>query len=745
MKRLLAVMRRDFDHVRHNVIALLVCMGLAIMPSLYAWFNIAGNWDPYGNTDQVKVAVASSDEGYSGNLLPINVNVGDRVIAALAQSDALDFVVTQEDDALEGVRSGAYYAAVVMPKNFSTDLMSALSKDATHPQLDYYVNEKRNAIASIVTGKASDAVQTKVDEGFAQAVTQVGAELLEEFSNTMDDDTLLSVASSLKDALNNSARSVRQTADDMEAYKAAISSLKATMTTASSLLSNNTSSIEASSLLSTAADGVSQFDDAAKEAESLASDAIDQGLASVGTLEDQIDNAFDVADGQADRLAQALEKVSSEVHDRQSALQRFVDSLDALTGNAEELVRVMEADSAYASVDVEYAHGVRTDISDLKGRVQNALAYVNELVGSYDKLVSDLASSRGDAESSRQELKGLVANVRKGIEDVRTDYENNLSGSLGGLASTINDAAADASNASSALNGTSDELAPVVKDTAADLTKLEDSLTDASSKLNKAAKTIDDLRSKLAKATSAGNFDAIRTIVGTDPTGLAEFVSSPVSLDRVALFPVDNTGSAIAPYYTTMALWVGGTLMGILLYVGISDEARKQTQAKPRHAYFGRLAFFLILGAFQSTILLLGDIYFLGIQCNNPLLFLLTGWLASAVFINIIFSLATSLGDIGKAIAVLLMVVQVAGSGGTFPVQMLPAPFRALYPFLPFVHSENAMRAAMFGTYGNDWLVSMGILAAYLVPALLLGLLLRKPLVRANEWIERKLEETQIM
>lgn len=745
MKRLFAVMRRDFDHVRHNVIALLVCVGLVIMPSLYAWFNIAGSWDPYGNTDQVKVAVASSDEGYSGNLLPVDVNVGDRVIAALAQSDALDYVVTQEDDALEGVRSGAYYAAVVMPKSFSTDLMSALSKNATHPQLDYYVNEKRNAIASIVTGKASDAVQTQVDEGFAQAVTQVGAELLEEFSNTMDDDTLLSVASSLRDALGNSARSVRQTADDMEAYKAAISSLRATMTTASSLLGNNTSSNEASSLLSAAAEGAEQFDDAAKEAKSLASDAIDKGLASVDTLESQVDEAFDVADGQADRLAQALGKVSGEVHDRQSALQQFVDSMDALNANVDELVRSMEANVAYATADVEYAHALRTNISDLKDRAQNALTYVTELVGSYDKLVSDLASSRGNAESSRQELKGLVANVRKGIEDVRKDYENNLSGSLGGLASTIDDAAAGASDASSALNGTSDELASVVKDTSADITKLEDSLADASTKLDKAAATIDDLRSKLAKATSSGNYEAIRTIVGTDPTGLAEYVSSPVSLDRVALFPVDNTGSALAPYYTTMALWVGGTLMGMLLYVGISDEARKETQAKPRHAYFGRLAFFLVLGALQSTMLLLGDIYFLGIQCSNPLLFLLTGWLASTVFINIIFSLATAFGDIGKAIAVLLMVVQVAGSGGTFPVQMLPAAFRAAYPFLPFVHSENALRAAMFGVYGNDWLVSMGILAAYLVPALLLGLLLRKPLVRANEWMERKLEETQIM
>lgn len=99
----------------------------------------------------------------------------------------------------------------------------------------------------------------------------------------------------------------------------------------------------------------------------------------------------------------------------------------------------------------------------------------------------------------------------------------------------------------------------------------------------------------------------------------------------------------------------------------------------------------------------------------------------------------------GKAIAVVLMVIQVAGSGGTFPREMLPQAFQAIYPFLPFVHAENAMRAAMFGLYGNDFWVSLGTLAGFIVPALLLGLVLRKPIIRLNEWVERKLESTKLM
>ena len=237
----------------------------------------------------------------------------------------------------------------------------------------------------------------------------------------------------------------------------------------------------------------------------------------------------------------------------------------------------------------------------------------------------------------------------------------------------------------------------------------------------------------------------MRTIFAGDPNALVDFFSAPVALERTAVYAVENNGSAMAPYYTTMALWVGGTLMGILIFTGISAAAMEETRAKPRHAYLGRLAFFVVLGALQSTILLLGDLFFLKIQCAHPLQFMLTGWLASFVFINIVFALSATFGDVGKAIGVLFMVVQVAGSGGTFPVEMLPKLFQTLYRFLPFVSSETAFRETICGMYGNVWLHSMGVLALYLVPALLLGLVLRKPFVPINEWIEEHLEETKFM
>ena len=137
--------------------------------------------------------------------------------------------------------------------------------------------------------------------------------------------------------------------------------------------------------------------------------------------------------------------------------------------------------------------------------------------------------------------------------------------------------------------------------------------------------------------------------------------------------------------------------------------------------------------------------FFLGVQCEHPLQFLMVGWLCALVFSLLIYTLTVSFGDIGKAVAVVLLVMQVAGSGGTFPIETLPKFFQMLYPFLPFPHAIDAMYAAMAGSYGNEYLLDMVYLALFLIPSLLLGLVLRKPVIRLNNWVSRNLESTKVM
>ncbi len=737
MKKIIAVIRRDFQHLCHNTIALLVCVGLVVMPSLYAWFNIAGGWDPYGNTGQVKVALVNSDEGFTGSIIPFRVNVGERVVAALTGSNKIGYVITDEDKAVEGVSSGEYYAAVIVPKDFSTKLLSVLTNSPTHPQLDYYVNEKSNAIASIVTNKASGSIQNLIDDGFTEAVSQIVTNLMDEMSGLLDDDTLLSTASSMNDALSNTRRILHRSADDISAYQRVVASMRDVITTSNNVLGTDSVSLDAAGMLSETATGVEQFNDAVTTAQESASAAIDESASKVNDIEAAIDDAFSVADGKVTELVDGLNNVISVANTRRDKLQELYDRMEALNES------LLAADKSLG--DAELAVSIKVDISDILTRLGNAMARVDGLIETAEATIADIQASQGDANVSKETLGQLAAQVREDIEGLRSSYDNSLRDELDRIASALNEAVSEASDTSTRLQGKLNELSPTLTKTATDLDDLEKTLANAAAKIREAANKIDEFTNKLGEATSSGDVDMVRNIFSADPAALVDFFAAPVELDRDPVYSIENNGSAMAPYYTTMALWVGGTLMGILIYASLSKKALEETGAKPRHAYLGRLAIFLAIGALQSTMLLLGDLFFLKIQCAEPLLFMITGWVASTVFINIIYSLSVSFGDVGKAIGVLFMVIQVAGSGGTFPVQMLPPLFQRLYSFLPFVYSENAMREAICGVYGNNWLIAVGTLALYLIPALLLGLVLRKPVVRVNEWIEEHLEETKFM
>ena len=317
-------------------------------------------------------------------------------------------------------------------------------------------------------------------------------------------------------------------------------------------------------------------------------------------------------------------------------------------------------------------------------------------------------------------------------------------------------------------------------------------MTDASSDLNRSAKKLDDLNDKL-KSVLTGSSADLSTITSADPDTIATMLSAPVAVDRIAMYPIANYGSAMAPFYTILAIWVGAIILVAMMKVSISDHEKAKILGlgndlplgsavglreamiagrtagpgaaldvlkKPRaespgnarrfglrlhQEYFGRYMIFGFLALMQGTLVCLGDMFYLGVQCEHPLQFMLVGWLAALVFSNIVYTLTLSFGDIGKAVAVVLLVMQVAGSGGTFPIETLPPFFQVVSKWLLFPYAVDAMHSAMAGAYGMEYWVAMGKLALFLVPSLLLGLMLRKPVIRFNDWVIRNLESTKVM
>lgn len=752
MQRFFAFVKRDAEHVFANVISLVVCVGMVVVPSFYAWFNIAGSWDPYGNTGNLKVAVANSDAGYTGELIPMSLNMGERMTSSLVESTSIGYTMTSEDEAIEGVQSGKYYAAIVFPEDFTTDMMSVLSSSATKPKVLFYQNEKANAIAQIVTNKASTAVQQDIDESFASSVTSVGAGVLEDLTNYLDDDQLAEFTGKLNSAVTDAQKGLQETASTTRSFASILDS-------ASSLLGNGTGgasdSVKATAevgdgLRETAGD-VRSLSSAVDGATDSVNKALASSSASMGKVKASIDDAFSDAGDAAGASQAALESAAGTVDTQVAELDKLLDAL----GQTDTLTKTWYeswdngADPGFTGqigVSRDDVYSAYVTVDGLNSSVRSLRASLADLSAGLRKTAGDVGTASGAAADSKQQLDDLVDKAKSGITSVQGDFEGDLRQSLGDLASKIDSAASDADAIGSSISSTLDAVNGTAASASKDLDDTKTSVSSAADSLDEAATKLDDLTSALDGALATGDMGTIRAILSGGSTALADFIAEPVSIDRDAIYPIENNGSAMAPFYTTLAIWIGGVVIAALVKCKPSEDALRETGAKPRHAYLGRMVFFVLIGFAQTLLILLGDLFFLGIQCEHPVLFVLAGMMASFVFVNIIYALTASFGDVGKAIAVVLMVIQVAGSGGTFPVQMLPQGFfQAAYPWLPFVHSENAMRAAMFGVYNGDFWGELAMLAAYLVPALLLGLLLRKPVVRLNDWIEEKIESTKLM
>ncbi len=747
MRKTLRFIRRDFNHLRGNVIALVVIFGLIIVPSFYAWFNIAGSWDPYGNTGNLKVAIANTDEGYTSELAPVDINFGERVVSDLRETETFGYVVTDEQDAIEGVRSGEYYAAVVIPPEFSRDLMSTLSDSPTHPQVDFYQNEKSNSIATIVTDKSATQIEEDIDSSFARSVVDVLAGALDEFDGLLTDDQVMQAANKLDAAISGSVSTLGDLSKNVRAFASIVGSTQSLLDSGSGLASTSLgSAADVSASLHDTADGIRGVGSTLDGATDSINDALTKSVAGVDGISSSVDNAFATADGQVDKLTDGLSKARDSVDAQIDLLQELSDRL----GGTDTLYKGWEEsfskDKDGVSASYDDVHEVRLTIQGINQRVQQALSELKALSSELQKTIDDLNQGKTDAHTAKDKIQGQVSDAKKLIDGLKGDYDADVRQSLEKLANKVDQTAVSADTILASLRSTLDAVDGAGKTAASSLASGKDSLAKTADELDQTAAKLSDLEGQLSSALNSQNVQLVRDVLSGGAANLADFISAPISIDRNPIFTVENNGSAMAPFYTTLSIWIGGVILCALVAATPSERALRETGCGHGQSYVGRIFLFLVVGAMQTLLICGGDLFFLGVQCAHPWLFVLACLLSSFVYVNIIFSLTASFGDVGKAIAVVLMVLQVAGSGGTFPQQMLPQGFfQAAYPYLPFVHSANALRAAMFGIYQGDYWHELAILLSFAIPALVLGLVLRRPVIRLNHWFEHKLEETKLM
>ena len=736
MRNIIAIFKRDLSRIRGSVVALIVAVGLVIVPTLYAWFNIAGSWDPYGNTGNLKVAVANSDDGYMSDLIPVRVNIGDTVVSALRENDQLDWRFVSESDAVEGVRSGEYYAAVVIPENFSSRMMTVFSSDAEHAEIVYYENQKANAIAPRVTDKAASTVRQQIDETFAKTISDVGLATTSSLLEFMDGDQIAAYAGNLSGTLAGAITTLRDASGSVDEFAGLLQSSTGLLDSTSDLLASaGAANKDAEALVGDAKTGLSGMHDALDAAVAAINQSLKDSAGDYDAAAKAIDEAFGAADAHVSLTVTQLRDASADVAKRASDMRDVQDNILAVE-------RDVEGSNLPEKLKAELVQKI-----DIVANTVGNVANQQELLA---KHLSDAAASletgAADARAKAQAVKDGIAEAKGGIGGVKDSYNATLKQQISDLSDAVADVARRGSDMADDLGATVTDLSHAASALSDDLAGAHEVLAGASADLVSAADDLQRLKEGLDTAVTSGDLDRVRELIGSDPAALADALAAPVALDRQAVYHIKNYGSAMAPFYTTLSIWVAGIVLAAMLKANV-DEADVKALGNPRlhELYLGRYAFFALLAFAQATLVCAGDLLFFGIQCEHPFQFMLVGWLAGFVFSNMIYTLTVSFGDIGKAIAVVLLVMQVAGSGGTFPIEMTADFFQAVYPFLPFTHAINAMHAAMAGAYGMEFWIELGTLSLYLIPSLALGLVFRRPVIRANRWIIEKLEETKLM
>lgn len=714
MNKILKVFTNDMKKISTNVIAVVIILGLSILPSLYAWFNIFSNWDPYGpsSTGNIKVAVVSDDAG--SEISGLEINIGATVVEALQANNTIGWVFTDNsDETIEGVKAGDYYAALVIPETFSEDMVSFLTGDLEHPQIIYYENGKKNAIAPKITQKAQKTVRQQVNATFISTLAESAMKAGNVISATDSDG--VSIADTMTEKLT-------ALSSDMDTYINILSSFKGIMDSAQSIIS--TTKIMLPSLNTVL--------DSSKTSLSSMQTMVNSSTNTVNTVSDMMLSSLDMIDGTLTMISNVVNSDLSSAQTVSTIVLNGIGAVNNMIPYAKEIFN-----SSVAGIEAKGDEKINSQINAIRGQF--------DLVKSdADHVGSSSAVAVSNSNDLIDKIQAELAHCSNDIAVLKDTYSSSVKPQLSSTVTNAQAALNTTVNALSSFNlnlGSTDNVLTSYSDTLADGNTNLDTTLELAQELSDYIKTLTENMSELSDNE---NYNKLIEVMDSNPELLGEFASSPVSLDTVRIYPIENYGSAMAPFYTVLALWVGALILVAIIHVKV-HPIPGVSGICPRHAYFGRYMLFFLVGQLQTLITVLGDLHFIGIQCEHPVMFWFAGAMCSFVFTLFIYSLTVALGNIGEALAVVVMVVQVAGAGCTFPIETLPKVFHSLYNYLPFQFGMNAMKETIGGLYENSYWTYIAKLSVYLLVSLFIGLVGAIPFRKLNKIIDKNKEKSGIM
>ena len=714
MKNIIEIFRNDIKEVFRKTNTWIIIVGLILLPSMYAWPNILSSWDPYGHTNNIKVAVTSEDAGATVD--GKELNLGNSLVEGLKNNKNLDWqFVSNKQEAEDGVRIGDYYASIVVPKNFSQDMTSVSRTEPQRAIIEYTVNEKINAISPKITNSGASAIANNISKNFVETANGIIFEKLHEAGIKFEENL---------PSIEKAKQEIFKLNDNFSTYEQAVSELIAKVEHGSNVL-NNVQNI------------LPEIDRVATNSIMLADKAgitINNIQGFNERLLPIINNHLNVVE-EVSKEANVIAKEIQQKPDKTEEIkvrQKALDSRLQASGERLQLVKnIFEylnnlSNERLFNSQLERVTTLLNDITKIKEVNNN----IYNKMDHYDEIVDT--------------VKDEFVNKSAKINEVSTNINSKLNDEIAPLISQV-------------LNKAEvniDKVSGIIAHAQGELPTAERKLSEAEIKINNAygrllslqaqmpsAKSkIQKLTDEIKKADGKIDKNQLLNLLKVDYKKQAEFFANPVKLQENKLYHIENYGSAMTPFYTVLSIWVGSLLMSSLLTTKVEDEEKKY---KPYQKYFGRGLLFVIISLFQTLIITLGDMYVLGTQATSPYRFVVYALLISLLFSSIIYTIVCILGNVGKAVCIVLLVLQLGSSGGTFPIQMTSEFFQALYPKVPFTYSIGLLREAVGGVYIPAVERDIKILFIYLIVVLVGGAILVSLKAR-SEKLSRERERSKL-
>ena len=714
MKNIIEIFRKDIKEVFRKTNTWIIIVGLIFLPSMYAWPNILSSWDPYGHTNNIKVAVTSEDAGATVD--GKDLNLGNSLVEGLKNNKNLDWqFVSNKQQAEDGVRIGDYYASIVVPKNFSQDMTSVSRTEPKRATIEYTVNEKINAISPKITNSGASAIANNISKNFVETANGIIFEKLHEAGIKFEENL---------PSIEKVKQEIFKLNDNFSTYESTLSELIRKVEYGHNILNNVQNTLPEIDRVAT--NSIMIADKAGITINNI--QGFNERLLPI------INNHLNVVE-EVSKEANVIAKEIQQKPDKTEEIKARQKALDSrLQASGERLQLVKNIFEYLNNLSNERLFNSQLDRVTILSNDITVIKEVNNNI--YNKM--DHYDEIADT------VKEEFVNKSARVNEVSLNMNSKLNVEVAPLISQVlSKAEVNIDKVSGIIARAQGEL-PVVErklsETEVKISNAYGKLLSLQAQMPSAKSKIQKLTDEIKKIDNGIDKNQLFNLLKVDYKQQAEFFANPVKLQENKLYHIENYGSAMTPFYTVLSIWVGSLLMSSLLTTKVEDEENKY---KPYQKYFGRGLMFVIISLFQTLIITLGDMYVLGTQATSPYRFVLYALLISLLFSSIIYTIVCILGNVGKAVCIVLLVLQLGSSGGTFPIQMTSEFFQALYPKVPFTYSIGLLREAVGGVYIPAVERDIKILFIYLMVVLAGGAILVSLKAR-SEKLSRERERSKL-